>query len=553
MRAVRRFFKRLSSWARTRQDEERLRAEIEEHLALLTAENLRSGLSAGEARRQAMLKFGAVEAISEDYRDRKGLPFMETLLQDTRFAVRRLRKSPSFTVTAILMLALGIGATTSIFTLVHAVLLKSLPVANPAELYRLGKESRCCFQGGYSQDKEFSQVSYQLYKYLKDNTKGFSELAAFPASEPLFGVRRSGSSEAAQGYPGEYVSGNYFTMFGVRAYAGRALTPQDDQPGAPPVAVMSYRLWQERYGSDLSVIGSVFNFDDKPFTVVGISPPGFYGDALRGTPPDLFLPLNTEPYVEVDADLDKYDTHWLELIGRIKTGANQPGAIEAEMRVELKQWLRSHWGQMSPSDRANFPNQTLYLTPGGAGITSMREQYQHWLQILMMVSGVVLLIVCANVANLMLVRGLERRRQTSLSMAWGASVAGDETGLHRKPSARVVGRRRGRGDRIYWHALDSAFCVLLVPRICRRPHQCIAFHARAFVRLCHLDWHRSCLRHCAGMDGHARGSDGSAARGQPANGPSGFAVEEDAGGVSGRARPCVAFGGGVAHERPAKI
>jgi len=412
MRAVRRFFKRLSSWARTRQDEERLRPEIEEHLALLTAENLRSGLSAGEARRQAMLKFGAVEAISEDYRDRKGLPFMETLLQDTRFAVRRLRKSPSFTVTAILTLALGIGATTSIFTLVHAVLLKSLPVANPAELYRLGKESRCCFQGGYSQDKEFSQVSYQLYKYLKDNTKGFSELAAFPASEPLFGVRRSGSSEAAQGYPGEYVSGNYFTMFGVRAYAGRALTPQDDQPGAPPVAVMSYRLWQERYGSDLSVIGSVFNFDDKPFTVVGISPPGFYGDALRGTPPDLFLPLNTEPYVEVDADLDKYDTHWLELIGRIKTGANQPGAIEAEMRVELKQWLRSHWGQMSPSDRANFPNQTLYLTPGGAGITSMREQYQHWLQILMMVSGVVLLIVCANVANLMLVRGLERRRQT---------------------------------------------------------------------------------------------------------------------------------------------
>jgi predicted permease len=422
MRAVRRFFKRLSSWARTRQDEERLRAEIEEHLALLAAENLRSGLSPVEARRQAMLKFGAVQSISEDYRDRKGLPFMEILLQDTRFALRLLRRSPAFTITTVLMLALGIGATTSIFTLVHAVLLKSLPVTNPAELYRLGKESRCCFQGGYSQDKEFSLVSYQLYKYLRDNTKGFSELAAFPASEPLFGVRRAGSSEAAQGYPGEYVSGNYFTMFGVRVYAGRALTPQDDQPGAPPVAVMSYRLWQERYGSNPSVIGSVFNFDDKPFTVVGITPPGFYGDALRGTPPDLFLPLNTEPYVEVDADLDKYDTHWLELIGRIQPGAS-PRSIEAEMRVELKQWLRSHWGQMSPYDRAKFPNQTLYLTPGGAGITSMREQYEHWLQILMMVSGLVLLIVCANVANLMLVRGLERRRQTSLSMALGARAS----------------------------------------------------------------------------------------------------------------------------------
>src|ERR1700691_603620 len=221
MRTIRRFFRRLGSWARTRQDEERLRAEIEEHLALLTAENLHAGLSPGEARRQAMLKFGAVEANSEDYRDRKGLPFIENLLQDTRFALRQLRRSPAFTITTVLILALGIGATTSIFTLVHAVLLKSLPVANPAELYRLGKESRCCFQGGYSQDKEFSLVSYQLYKYLRDNTKGFSELAAFPASEPLFGVRRSGSSEAAQGYPGEYVSGNYFSMFGVRAYAGR--------------------------------------------------------------------------------------------------------------------------------------------------------------------------------------------------------------------------------------------------------------------------------------------------------------------------------------------
>src|SRR5207249_3262403 len=178
---------------------------------------------------------------------------------------------------------------------------KSLPVANPGELYRLGKESRCCYQGGYSQDKEFSLVSYDLYKYLRDNTNGFSELAAFPASELLFGVRRSGSSEAAQSYPGEFVSGNYFTMFGVSAYAGRALTAQDDRPSAPPVAVMSYRLWQERYGLDPSVIGGVFNFNDKPFTVVGITPPGFFGDALRPTPPDFYLPLNTQPLVQVDA------------------------------------------------------------------------------------------------------------------------------------------------------------------------------------------------------------------------------------------------------------
>jgi predicted permease len=422
VRALRRFFRRLASWARTRQDEERLRAEIEEHLALQTADNVQAGMSLVEARRQALLKFGAVEAMRESYRDRRGLPSMEALIQDTRHALRRLRMAPAFTIATVLTLALGIGATTSIFTLVHAVLLKSLPVANPGELYRLGKESRCCYSGGYSQDKEFSLVSYDLYRYLRDHTKGFSELAAFPAPEPLFGVRRSGSSEAAQSYPGEFVSGNYFTMFGIRAYAGRALTAQDDQPGAPPVAVMSYRLWRERYGSDPSVIGGVFNLNDKALTIVGITPPGFFGDSLRGTPPDFFVPLNTEPLVQVDTDLNNYNTHWLELIGRIQPGT-APASTEAEMRVALKQWLLSHWGEMSAGDRAKFPRQTLFLSPGGAGITSMREQYQHWLRILMMVTGFVLLIVCANVANLMLVRGMERRRQISLSMALGARAS----------------------------------------------------------------------------------------------------------------------------------
>jgi predicted permease len=422
MRVLRRFFTRLSAWARTHQDEERLQAEIEEHLAMQTAENLQAGLSATEARRQAVLKFGGVEAMKEEYRAQKGLPFLETLAQDTRHAFRRLTKAPAFTITTVLTLALGIGATTSIFTLVHAVLLKSLPVANPDELYRLGKESRCCYQGGYSQEKEFSLVSYDLYKYFRDNTKGFAELAAFPALEPLFGVRRSGSSQAAQSYPGEFVSGNYFSMFGIQAYAGRTLTPEDDQPGAPPIAVMSYRLWQQQYGLDPSVIGGVFNLNDKPFTVVGITPPGFFGDALRDTPPDFFLPLNAEPFVQVDNDLNKYDTHWLDLIGRLHPGA-KPASIEAEMRVELKRWLQSHWGEMSAIDRAKFPNQTLYLSPGGAGITSMREQYEHWLQILMIVSVFALLIVCANVANLMLVRGMERRRQIALSMALGAPAS----------------------------------------------------------------------------------------------------------------------------------
>src|SRR5438105_4155067 len=417
-----RIWLRLQTLFRRNGDAQQLDDEIQFHLDQQIGENLAAGMSPQDARHAAIRTFGNPTLLKEEAREAWGWIWLEQITQDFRYALRRLRMAPTFTIAAVLTLALGIGATTSIFTLVHAVLLKSLPVTNPGELYRLGKESRCCYWGGYTQAKEFSLVSYDLYKHFRDNTKGFAELAAFSAVEPLFGVRRSGSSETAQSYPGEFVSGNYFNMFGIRAFAGRALTIRDDQPGSPPAVVMSYALWREKYASDPSVIGSIFNLDDKPFTVVGISPPGVFGDTLRNHAPDFFLPLNSEPFVESDTDLYKPDNHWLDLIGRIQPGA-RPAPIEAELRVELKHWLGSHWDEMSANEQAKFPEQTLYLAPGGAGITSMREQYEHWLQILMMVSGFVLLIVCANVANLMLVRGMERRRQTSLSVALGAQTS----------------------------------------------------------------------------------------------------------------------------------
>ena len=418
-RELRRFFRRLRSWSGAGRDDERLRAEIEEHLEAQIEENLRAGMTPAEARRQAHVKFGPLESLRESWADERSLPQLEMLTEDTRHAFRRLRKSPAFTITTVLTLALGIGSITAIFTLVHTVILSSLAVAKPGELWRLGKEARCCYFGGYSQEKEFSLVSYELYRHFRDNTKGFTELAAFSASEQLLGIRRAGSPAPVESDPGEFVSGNYFTMFGLRPYAGRLLASSDDRPNAAPVAVMSYRLWQQSYGGDPSVIGAVFNLDQKPFTIVGITPPAFFGDTLRANPPDFFLPLNTEPYLESDTDLNTPDNHWLELIGRIAPGA-APQSIEAQMRIELNQWLRSHWGDMSANDRAKLAQQTVFLRPGGAGISAMREQFEHWLRILMAVTGFVLLIVCANVANLMLVRGLERRPQTSLSMALGA-------------------------------------------------------------------------------------------------------------------------------------
>lgn len=434
-------------WSRRRKDQSsEFQEELDAHFALDVQQRIEAGCDPEEATFAARRDFGNVMRVQEVTREMWGWSALELLGQDFRYALRRLRLSPTFTLTTMLTLALGIGATTSIFTLVYAVLLKSLAVANPNELLRLGKTARCCFYGGYSQDKEFSLVSYELYQYFKDNTTRFSELAASEAPSPDFGVRRAGRADPARSDPGEFVSGNYFNMFGLTAYSGRLLAASDDRPGAPPVAVMSYRFWQESYGGDPTIIGSTFDIDQKPFIIVGIAPAAFFGDSLRSNPPAFFLPLNTEPFVEADADLNKPGSAWLHLIGRVKSGVN-PTEVEAEMRVELKRWLRSHWGDMSTDDRAKFPQQTLFLRPGAAGISTMRDEYEHWLHILMVVSGFVLLIVCANIANLTLVRGLERRRQTSLSMALGA------------PAKRVV--RQALTESILLSLLGGAAGLLL--------------------------------------------------------------------------------------------
>ncbi|HMI53831.1 MAG TPA: ABC transporter permease [Candidatus Saccharimonadales bacterium] len=422
IRTMRRLGKRLLFWTKAARDEERLRLEIAEHVALETEENIRNGMAAVEARRRAMVKFGGVETMKQTYRDTRGLPFLETLFADVRHALRRLQNAKAFTATTILTLALGIGATTSIFTLVHAVLLKSLAVSKPSELYRFGRQTHCCVWGGYTQYQEFSIFSDELYRHFRSNTPAFAELAAMqPGGGSLFGVRRANNPEPARSYPGKFVSGNYFAMFGIQPVAGRLLTNDDDNQSAAPVAVMSYRLWQQKYASDPHLVGSSFNLNDKPFTLVGIAPQGFYGDTLADSQPDFYIPLGTEPMVRGDTSLLRNSSaNWLDIIGRVKPGTNAT-ALEAQLRVELHQWMKLHWADMDDNARANEPNQNFYLSAGGAGITSMREQYEDWLKILMLVAGFVLLIVCANVANLMLARGIARRQQISLSIALGAS------------------------------------------------------------------------------------------------------------------------------------
>lgn len=346
------------------------------------------------------------------------------MLSDLKYALRQLRKSPAFVATAVITLALGIGATTAIFTLVQQVMLKSLPVVKPSELYRIGDKVRCCNWGGYTQgdDNDFSLFSWDMYQRFRSNTPAFSDLAALQAGTAPLGVRRAGSSQQAQNRNGEYVSGNFFRTFGVGPWIGRVLTDDDDREGAPPVAVMSYHVWQEKYGSDPSVVGASYQIDGVPFTIVGVSAPGFFGAKLAGWGmPDFWLPLTTEPMLDgKTARLKSVNTNWLDLIGRMRPGAD-PKAVEAQLRLELQQWLASHVSEMNAGERESYQKQTLYLTSGGAGVADMRENYKDALQLLLVAAGCVLLIACANLANLLLARGLRNKQQTSVRVALGAS------------------------------------------------------------------------------------------------------------------------------------
>jgi putative ABC transport system permease protein len=346
------------------------------------------------------------------------------MLADVRDALRQLRKAPGFTATAVITLALGIGATTAIFTLVHQVMLKSLPVAAPEQLWRIGDKVRCCNWGGYVQgdDGDFALFSWEAYQNFRAHTPEFTGLAALQAGNAPLGVRRAGSQAAADTRNGEYVSGNFFRTMGVQPWIGRLMSDADDQEGAPSVAVMSYHVWKEKYGSDPSVVGASYQINGHPFTVIGVAPPGFYGAKLSGEGmPDFWLPVTTEILLDgATARLKTPSSSFLDLIGRVRPGVN-PKSLEAELRVEFHNWLASHVPDMEPGAKQLWQQQTLHLTPGGAGVAAMKDQYEAGLKLLLVAAGCVLLVACGNLANLMLARGLKDRAQTSIRMALGAS------------------------------------------------------------------------------------------------------------------------------------
>jgi predicted permease len=347
---------------------------------------------------------------------------MHNLRSTLRYTVRQFRMSPVFTTAAILTLALGIGGTTAIFTIVHAVMLRSLPVSDPALLYRIGDGDNCCVIGG--PQTRWGIFSYPLYQRLKAETPEFEQVAAFQGGGDRMSVRRE-RELVAKPLRTEYVTGDYFSTLGVKAFGGRVFSPEDDKPSAPPVAVLSHQAWQAQYGSDPAVAGSTFIVNGHPFTVIGVTPPGFFSETLRSDPPDLWLPLQQEPLLDGDGTLLHQSTAaWLRVIGRLRPGASIDG-MAPRLTGVLQRWMGHDAGYPAvwmPDVSRSIPQQIINVVPAGAGVAEMKEEYGRSLQILFAVCGMVLLIACGNVANLLLARAVSRRAQTALRIAMGATA-----------------------------------------------------------------------------------------------------------------------------------
>jgi predicted permease len=396
--------------------------EFRVHVEMEAEANIRRGMSPDEARTAAMKNFGDLSRKTELGYDIRGAGWLETLWQDLRFGIRMLLKQPGFSLTAVLMLSLGIGANAAIFTLLHAVMMKNLPVPDPETLVRIGDAMSSGVGISTPDDGKYSLFPTGAWRLMKEQTQEFEELAAIQSGfegRPITARRDRGDAEARSA-TGEFVSGNYFKTFGLRPQAGRLLTNSDDVAGAPMVAVMSYHAWQRDYAGDASIVGGAFWINTKPVTIVGIAPAGFYGDRLSISPPDFYLPIETMPALATAPFVHEPNTQWLYMVGRVRPGVHLP-ALQEKLSLLFRQYMAANRSfYSSENGKALLPKVHVVLTPGGSGIRKMQAAYGPSLQMLMALSGLVLLITCANIANLLLARGMARKSEISIRTALGA-------------------------------------------------------------------------------------------------------------------------------------
>jgi macrolide transport system ATP-binding/permease protein len=411
-------------WMRRLFTRRQLEAELDKelcfHFESQVAERIRSGIPKSEARRLTRIEFGGIEQVKEDCRERRGTMWIESLVQDVRYALRQLARTPGFTLTAVLTLALGIGANTAIFTLVNAVLLRNLPVADPKTLVRIGDKDQCCARSTASIDGDYSIFSTYMYEELRKYPE-FENLAAMQAGFQYRQIiaRREGSQNLAQSVTAEFVSGNYFSTFGLEPAVGRLIADSDDVTGAPDTAVMSFETWKNDYNSDPAIVGSMFWVNSQTVTVVGVAPKSFYGDRLASAPPNFYFPIHTMAGMLGDGYVNDPDTAWLYLVGRLKPGVAW-GPLQEKLGAQLKNFYATSKIYSSVHDRPLLDRIHVVVTPAGGGIQNMQQAYGDRLRLLMWIAGLVLLIACANIANLLLVRGMRRTAEMSLRTALGA-------------------------------------------------------------------------------------------------------------------------------------